>query len=219
MTWSKRRSCAEGRCRSSCRCPGWIRYRQPPVSRGCDAWCALTFGGVLLSAGHSPRQTRRSSLAAPPDMGVKFLRLAATAEDLPACAPTQPKKPTLKESSPMNFVDIPLPNGSAESLVRSIGVAPAAAVLVLAGFGLFRLLWRSGDFRWRRVRYAAYLAADLVVLVGAGVLGWHWHESAIQTAPILPGAHFIESMVSDVAGLVGLLLGVLAAKSWADSVR
>jgi len=145
-----------------------------------------------------------------------FLGLAA---DLPVCAPTPLTEPTLKENSPMHLVDIPLPNGSAESLVLSVCVAPAAGVLVLAGFGLFRLLWRFDDFRWRRVRYAAYLTVGLVVLVGAGVLGWHLHESAIQSAPILPFAHVITALVADVAGLVGLLLGVLAAKSWADSVR
>jgi hypothetical protein len=50
-------------------------------------------------------------------------------------------------------------------------------------------------------------------------LGWHLHESAIQSAPILPFAHVITALLADVAGLVGLLLGALAAKSWADSVR
>lgn len=122
----------------------------------------------------------------------------------------------------MQATDVPnprLPVGAVESLVLPFGVALACAVLVLAGFGLLRLLLRFDDFRWGRGSYAARLAAYLVLLVGAGVLGWHWHESAIQAAPILPGFHIIESVVSDLFVLVGLLLGAWAAKAWLTATR
>lgn len=121
----------------------------------------------------------------------------------------------------MHATDVPnssLPAGSFEPLLLPFGVALACAVLVLAGVGLFRFLLGSYDFRGG-VAATAHLTAYLVLLVGTGVLGWHWHESAIQAAPIFPGLHFIESLVVDLYVLGGLVVGGWAAKVWLIDAR
>ena len=112
-----------------------------------------------------------------------------------------------------------LPGGAVESLFLPFGVALACAVLVLAGFGLLRLLLRFDNFRWGLGWYAASVAASLVLLVGAGVVGWHWHESAIQAAPDFPFLRGLESLFSDLLAVVGLVVGGWAAKAWLIDAR